>query len=150
MRVPVKGQERECGVLWAEQRGLYTVFYAEVQSECVCRLYAVYESGEAALGIPAPEGDRLSLRVSVPTSRLPQGQLLCGSLRPKDSAWKRFPGGMVGAFRLPEGFVLGRRYRFPWRPGAALPCEALLCFFSYIEEKGFLELTLDENGRPCV
>lgn len=93
MQVPVWEQERNCGSLWAEQRGLYTIFRGEVETDRVSRLYAVFESGETALGIPVPECGKMVLRISVPTSRLPQGKLLRGSLRAKDEMWCRFPGG---------------------------------------------------------
>ena len=151
MQVPVLEQDRTCGKLWAEQRGLYTVFQAEVETEGVSRLYAVFEEGEAALGIPAPEQGRMVLRISVPTSRLPKGKLLRGCLRPKDQSWRRFPGGRVGSVTLPPGSVLGQQYRFPWQPGEQLPSEELMCFFRFIrkEGRGFLELTL-EDGRPVV
>lgn len=150
MQVPVQMGKRSCGCLWAEQRGLYTAFRAEVQAEELSRLFAVFEDGEIALGIPAPEQGRMVLRVSVPTGRLPEGRLLRGCLRPKDSGWTWFPGGTVGGLSLPRGYVMGNRYRFPWSPGEQLPCEPLLCFFRYVEEDQgtFLELRLSDTGVP--
>lgn len=152
MQVPVWEQERNCGSLWAEQRGLYTIFRGEVETDRVSRLYAVFESGETALGIPVPECGKMVLRISVPTSRLPQGKLLRGSLRAKDEMWCRFPGGKVCGALLPPGKRMGNRYRFLWRPGERLACEMLMCFLCYVQEgeQGYFELVLDERGQPCV
>ena len=153
MQVAVLEGDRVRGTLEAEQRGLYTAFRAQVETEEVCRLYGIFEGGEASLGVPAPEDGRMLLRISVPTSRLPEGRLLRGELRTGGNAsWRRFSGGKVGDATLPPGLVRGNTYRFPWRAGDRLPCEEYLCFFHFRQEggRGYLELTLDEKGFPKV
>ncbi len=152
MQVPVFNQEQTCGQLRAEQRGLYTIFRGEVTINQVLRLYAIFEEGELALGIPAPEQGKMVLHMSVPTSRLPRGKLLYGILRSNDSIWTHFPGGKIGNQRFPPGRVKGNRYQFPWQQGEELPCEPLMCFFQYLKDgkQEYLEITLDEQGHPCV
>ncbi len=139
------------GCLTAQQQGLYTVFRGRGRGHDLCRAYAIFEGGELALGIPVPEGEDMLLRASLPTSRLPQGRLLRGELRPKDDPWQSFPGGQVGQAELPSGQVRGGCYRFPWSPEEKLPYGPYLCFFRYVREreKSYLELSLDENGLPC-
>jgi hypothetical protein len=148
MEVPVLRQGQPCGRLWARQQGLYTEFYAQVCHGPVARLYGVFEGGEIALGIPAPEQGSMTLRASLPTSRLPSGRLLRGRLEPK--AWETYPGGRVGQAELPQGLIQGDLYRFPWEPGDPLPWEPLLCFYEYIQQegRGYLQLRLDQQGRP--
>ena len=150
MQVPVLEQERNCGFLRAEQRGLYMMFYGEVDVKQVMRLYAVFEKGELPLGIPVPEQGKMVLRMSLPAGRMPQGRLLRGELRPKDSAWQRFPGGKIGCHFLPPGRVCGNRYQFPWKQGQPLPYEPFLCFYTHVQEGGreYLEVILDEQGNP--
>ena len=147
-----RGTDRACGILQAERQGLYTVFRAQVDTEALCRLYAMYEGGEAVLGIPAPEQGRMSLKISVPNSRLPRGKLLRGCLQVNNPGWRNFPGGSVGRFHLPPGYVQKNVYRFPWRAGERLPCDELLCFYRLVGEgeRTFLELKLDENDLPQV
>ena len=53
MQVAVLEGNRVCGTLEGEQKGLYTAFHAQVETEEVCRLYGIFEGGEASLGIPA-------------------------------------------------------------------------------------------------
>ena len=149
MQVSIFQQGQPCGTLNSQQRGLYTEFYAQVNTEAVAQVHAVFERGEVALGIPAPESGRMCLRISVPTSRLPQGKLLRGELVPREAQWNRYPGGRVGELLLPSGRRRGNHYQFPWKPGQRLPCEALMCFFSVVDA-GYLEVCLDENGNPQV
>ncbi len=152
MRVPVLENETECGTLRTEQRGLYTVFRAEVETTSLCRLLAEYESGEIVLGIPAPEQGKMQLCVSIPTSRLPAGKLLRGTLRAGNDTWTRFTGGHVGPFPFPAGYRKGNIYRFPWKGGDRLPCDELLCFYRLVHERGhsYLEISLNEDKRPTV
>ena len=150
MQVPVMEQETCCGFLRAEQRGLYMVFYGEVELRQVMRLYAVFEQGEIPLGIPVPEQGKMILRMSLPAGRMPQGRLLRGELRPKDAAWQRFSGGRVGNHHLPPGRVRGNRYQFPWKQGQPLPYTPFLCFYQLVGENGreYLEVVLDQQGNP--
>lgn len=153
MQVPVCREGNSCGILSAEEKGLYCCFRARLRSEQISRLYAVFEEGEIPLGIPVPEGRDLTLRISIPISRLPKGPLIRGVLRPLETAnWVQFSGGKVGGQYLPQGLVQGNRYRFPWVPGDPLPCDAFLCFYRYSEEngKGYLELTFDDLEKPMV
>ena len=153
MEAAVLQGEEIRGTITAETKGLYTVFLARVDTEEVCRLYGIFEGGEAALGVPVPEQGKMTLRISVPTGRLPGGKLLRGELRTGEtSPWRTFPGGKRGDAELPPGKVRGRTYRFPWHPGDKLPCEAYFCFFRYVREGSgeYLELTLDEDGYPAV
>ena len=147
MQVSIFQQGQPCGTLNAQQRGLYTEFYAQVDAEGMAKVHAVFEGGETALGIPAPEYGKMCLRINVPTSRLPRGKLLRGELVPRDQQWIRFAGGQVGTVYLPAGRRRGTRYQFPWKPGEKVPCEALMCFFSY-DPAGYLEICLDEQGKP--
>ena len=153
MRVPVCMEGNSCGFLSAVEKGLYCCFRANVQFGQISRLYAVFEEGEIPLGIPVPEDRNLTLRISIPISRLPTGQLIRGELRPLEYAdWVHFPGGKVGGQYLPRGLKQGNRYRFPWVPGDPLPCDAFLCFYRYSEEngKGYLELAFDDGENPVV
>ena len=140
-----------CGSMRAEQRGLYTVFRAEVSSKSLCRLIAEYESGEVSLGVPAPEQGKMRLCASMPTSRLPEGKLLRGVLRTGRSDWTRFSGGAVGSIKLPAGYRNGNTFRFPWNAGDPLPCDALLCFYRLVRDQGcsYLEICLNKNGIPA-
>ena len=149
MQVSIFWQGQPCGTMNCQQRGLYTEFYAQVDTEEVAKVHAVFECGETALGIPAPECGKMCLRISVPTSRLPKGKLLRGELVPRDAQWSRYPGGRVGELVLPSGYRKGNRYRFSWKPGERIPCEALMCFFTW-DKSGYLELCLDEQGKPQV
>jgi hypothetical protein len=150
MEVPVLRQETHCGSLRARQQGLYTEFFAQVSHGPVARLYGVFEGGEVALGVPAPEQGIMTLRASLPTSRLPKGRLLRGKLESK--AWQNFPGGRVGDVILPPGYVQDSVYRFPWSPGDTLPWEPLLCFYQYVSADGqdYLQLCLDRQGKPIL
>ena len=152
MQVTVLWENQPCGSLWAEQRGLYTVFQCEVETDQVCRLCAVYEGGETPLGVPAPERGKMRLCVSIPTGRLPRGKLLRGELRPKHSAWQAYAGGPMGEVTLPPGLKQGDAFRFRWKPGEPLPCPELFCFFRFVREGGrcFLEIRFNEEGRPVV
>lgn len=149
MQVSIFQQGQPCGTLNCQQRGLYTEFYAQVDTEVVAKVHAVFEYGETALGIPAPECGKMCLRISVPTSRLPQGKLLRGELVPREAQWSHYPGGQIGELILPPGRRQGDRWRFSWKPGERLPCEALMCFFT-MEDGGWLEVCLDEDGNPRV
>lgn len=148
MQVPIQDEDGRRGRLQTQQRGLYTVFWAEVQGTELCRVRAVFEGGSVMLGVPAPEGDSLRLTVSIPTGRLPKGRLLRGELVRDAGGWQRFPGGTVGDVRLPPGQRKGTCYRFPWKPGEKLPCDSLMCFYTY--QDGYLEVHLDQQGRPQV
>lgn len=148
MQVPIWDGDNSRGRLQTQQRGLYTVFWAEVSGTELCRVRAVFEGGAVMLGVPAPEGDSLRLTASIPTGRLPKGRLLRGELVREEVGWRRFPGGKVGGVTLPPGQRKDGCYRFPWKPGEKLPCESLMCFFTYRE--GYLEITLDSQGRPQV
>lgn len=117
MRVPVFEQGQSCGELYAEQRGLYTIFRAEIATSGICKIHAVFEQGEVALGVPVPEQGQMVLRISVPTSRLPRGRLMRGIVVQKGTEWSRFPGGRWGELTLPEGRRRDGRYQFPWVPG---------------------------------
>lgn len=136
-------------MLYAEQLGLYTSFRAEVSDMGISKIYAVFEQGEAALGVPTPDEGKLKLRVSVPTSRLPGGKLLHGMLVQRQGEWQDYPGGCVGSLTLPKGKKRGNLYRFPWKPGQRLPCEELMCFFRYVGNN-CLEIELDVRGTPKV
>lgn len=148
MQVPIWNGDTSRGRLQTQQRGLYTVFWAEVSGTELCRVRAVFEGGAVMLGVPAPEGDSLRLTVSIPTGRLPKGKLLRGELVREEGGWKRFPGGMVGNVTLPPGQRKDGCYRFSWKAGEKMPCESLMCFFTYRED--YLEITLDGQGRPQV
>ncbi len=153
MQAAVLRGDQVCGTISAEEKGLYTVFQAQVETEEICRLFGIFEGGEASLGIPAPEQGRMTLRISVPTARLPAGKLLRGELRTGETAaWRRFPGGKRGDAVLPPGQVRGQTYRFPWKPGDRIPAEEYLCFFRFVRDQGrtYLELTLNEKGFPAV
>lgn len=148
MQVPIQDAGNSRGWLQTQQRGLYTVFWAEVHGTELCRVRAVFEGGSVMLGVPAPEGDSLRLTASIPTGRLPKGRLLRGELVREGSGWHRYPGGQVGKLNLPPGQRKGNTYRFPWKPGDKLPCDSLMCFFIYRD--GYLEVILDEAGMPQV
>lgn len=148
MQVPILDGETGCGWLQTQQRGLYTVFWAEVNKAELCRVRAVFEGGGVMLGVPAPEGGSLRICSSLPTMRLPKGRLLRGELVRSGSDWQPYSGGRVGNITLPQGKRKGNCYRFLWVPGERLPCDSLMCFFTYGE--GYLELTLDQQGRPVL
>ena len=149
MEIPVYSENQICGTLRTERKGLYTLFDGTVETDSVCRLVAVFEGGEIPLGIPAPEQGQMRLRVSVPTSRLPEGRLLRAALR-RGTSWERFPGGKLGGVMLPPGYVKEQVYRFPWKPGDRLPCDALMCFFRAFHRENctYLEIKLDSDGAP--
>ncbi|MBQ9270227.1 MAG: hypothetical protein IJ206_12090 [Oscillospiraceae bacterium] len=149
MEIPVYSGDRICGTLRAVQKGLYTVFDSTVETDQVCRIVAVFEGGELPLGVPAPEQGQMRLHVSVPTSRLPKGRLLRAALR-SGSSWERFPGGSLGGNVLPPCYVREHVYRFPWKPGDRLPCDALMCFFRAVHRENctYLEIKLDPDGAP--
>ena len=147
--VTIFSHGQPCGTLSAQQRGLYTEFYAQVDTKAVSKLHAVFEYGETALGIPAPERGGMCLRINVPTSRLPKGKLLRGELIPKDDQWNRYPGGNIGDLTFPPGRRRKNCYQFPWKPGDRLPCEAVFCFFHY-DSVGYLTIDLDDAGMPQV
>jgi hypothetical protein len=149
--VPIYAESRRVGFLSRKRQGLYTQFYGEVNTDTVSRVFAVFTGGECSLGGPAPEKGKMVLRASMPTSRLPEGQLREGRLEPIHSArWETFPGGRLGDVRFPAGFRQKDRLRFLWSPGDPLPAEELLLFYRFIEEGGrtYLELRLDREGRP--
>ena len=152
MQVSVFSDDQPCGMLDVQKRGLYSVFRSEVKESDLCKLYAVFSGGEIALGIPAPEHNKMTLCVSLPTGRLPAGKLLRGVLRPVREGWRPYPGGIIGNLRFPVGCVQGNNYRFPWRSGDQLPCEEVFCFFHYILDKDrvWLEIKLNEDGTPAV
>lgn len=146
MQVPILDGAESRGWLQAQQRGLYTVFWAEVSGSELCRVRAVFEGGGVMLGVPIPEGGSLRICSSLPTTRLPKGRLLRGELVRSSNDWQHFPGGSLGDNLLPPGQRKGNCYRFSWTSGERLPCDSLMCFFTYRE--GCLELTLDQQGRP--
>ena len=140
--------DRPCGVLRAEERGLYTHFTGRMDALGLGRLLGVFEGGRLNLGVPVPAGEGMELRAGIPSRCLPGGRLLRGELVLE--GWEPFPGGRVGDLNLPRGQRRGNSYRFPWKPGERLPCDDLLCFFSYEEQggRGCLRVELDRDGRP--
>jgi hypothetical protein len=149
--VPIYAESQRVGFLSRKRQGLYTQFYGEVNTDTVSRVFAVFTGGECSLGVPAPEQGKMVLRASMPTSRLPEGQLKEGRLESiHPVAWETFPGGMLGGVRFPAGLRQKDRLRFLWSLGEPLPAEELLLFYRYIEEGGrsYLELRLDPEGRP--
>jgi hypothetical protein len=148
MQVSVYEDGAQRGTLQTQERGLYTVFEARVRCQGVCKLYAVYDQGRMALGVPVPDREGLFLRCSLPTGRLPGGMLLRGELLGVQSEWTPYAGGRLGRVTLPPGRRRENVYRFSWQPGEALPCDSLLCFYRY--QDGALELTLDSQGRPQI
>ena len=83
-KVAITLGDETVGTLTAEDAGLYRQFYAEcrrVGTE-VFRLYAVGEWETLALGIPVPDGTRLTLRKRIPRKSADLGLLLRGELRP--------------------------------------------------------------------
>lgn len=151
--VPIYAEGKRVGSLSAERRGLYTQFYGEVTWDTVSRVFAVFTGGECSLGVPVPEHGKMVLRASMPTSRLPGGQLREGRLRPMyEDAWEPFQGGTLGKVRYPAGWRQKDRLRFLWTPGEPVPAEEMLLFYRYTEEEGktYLELRLDPEGRPIL
>ena len=96
MQVPIYDGRQKQGILEACQQGLYTKFTGSLQAQRLCRVYGVFSSGEISLGVPVPEGERLYLRATMPTSRLPKGQLIAGKIVYEGDTWQCFPGGTIG------------------------------------------------------
>ena len=152
MEVPVYDSEGQCGLLQAVEQGLYTRFTSRVDTDDICRLSGIFEQGEINLGVPVPDGNRMCARISIPTHCLPQGRLLRGQLQHLLKDWHPYPGGKLGDLTLPAGQKNGHIYRFPWKEGAIIPCETLLCFFEYIQEDNqtWLQIQLSDQGIPQV
>lgn len=150
MQCDIIANGRKTGVLKAERQGLYTRFYGEVNTKDITKVYAVFEGGECALGIPVPEKGKMVLRVSMPTAKLPKGKLLSGYLPSEDSVWQPFPGGTLAGVCYPEGMKNGNALRFPWHVGEKLPAEEVLLFYRYREQEGCLELRLEPDGTVDI
>lgn len=150
MQVPIMSGTKRTGTLEACQQGLYTKFTGRLQADGLCRVYGVFSGGEISLGIPVPEGERLYLRATMPTSQLPKGQLLSGKIVYEKERWQPFPGGTIGGVCYPAGEKKGHTLRFCWKVGEPLPADEVCCFYAYREMQGrsYLLLRLDENGVP--
>ncbi len=151
MQVPIFDGTQQAGTLETCRQGLYTKFSGSLQANNLCRVYGVFSGGEISLGIPVPEGDRLYLRATLPTSRLPNGQLISGKIVYEGDVWRHFPGGTIGGVCYPVGEKKGDWLRFPWKVGDPLPADEVCCFYEYREMQGksYLILRLDEKGTPC-
>lgn len=152
MEVPIFLGEEKRGMLRAEQKGLYTHFYGQVQEKELCRVYGVFSGGECSLGVPVPEQGKLILRAAMPTTRLPSGRLLSGRLQLRGEGFLPFSGGEIGGVHYPKGLRKGNTLRFPWKVGQRLPAEEMLCFYHMVMENRtyYLELKLREDGTPEV
>lgn len=153
MQCDIFAGEEKIGVLQSERQGLYTRFCGILKSVGVTRLYGVFEQGECALGIPVPEQGKLVLRTSVPTARLPGGQLLRGQVDWEEqgqSHWEYFPGGVIRGIRYPAGQMQGSRLRFLWHHGEPFPNEEVLLFYALVSENGrtYLEIGTEKLGEP--
>ena len=150
MQVPIYDGRQKQGILEACQQGLYTKFTGSLQAQRLCRVYGVFSGGEISLGIPVPEGERLYLRATMPTSRLPKGQLISGKIVYEGDTWQCFPGGTIGGVCYPAGERRGDCLRFRWKVGDPLPADEVCCFYAYreVQGKSYLLLHLDENGVP--
>lgn len=100
------------------------------------------------MGVPVPEQGKMVLRASMPTSRLPKGQLLRGEL--EEQGWRSFSGGVLAGVAYPAGLRKRDKLRFPWKMGEKLPAEEVMLLFSYVEEEGksYLELCLNPDDSP--
>jgi hypothetical protein len=151
--VPIYAEGQRVGFLSQKRQGLYTQFYGEVTTDTVVRVFAVFAGGECSLGVPVPEQGKMVLRASMPTSRLPSGQLREGRLLPMYSEpWEPFQGGTVGQTKYPAGWRQKDRLRFLWAPGQPLPADEMLLFYRFVKEgnKTYLELRLHPNGSPIL
>lgn len=151
MQVPIFYGTQQVGTLEAYQQGLYTKFSGSLRANDLCRVYGVFSGGEISLGIPVPDGDRLRVRATMPTSRLPGGMLRSGRIVYEKDMWQPFSGGTIGGVCYPAGEKKGDAMRFRWKVGDPLPADEMCCFYEYLEMqgKGYLILRLDENGVPC-
>lgn len=151
MQVPVFDGTQQVGTLEVCREGLYTKFSGNLRANDLCRVYGVFSGGEISLGIPVPEVDRLHLRATMPTSRLPKGQLISGKIIYEGDVWQPFPGGTIGGVCYPAGEKKRDCLRFLWKVGDPLPVDEVCCFYEYreMQEKSYLVLRLDENGAPC-
>ena len=151
MQVPIFDGTQQAGTLETCRQGLYTKFSGSLRANDLCRVYAVFTGGEISLGIPVPEGDRLYLRATMPTSRLPNGVLRSGRIVYEKDMWQPFSGGKIGGVCYPGGEKKEDCLRFLWKVGDPLPADEVCCFYEYREMQGksYLLLRLDENGAPC-
>ena len=152
MQVPIFLGKQKRGVLEACQQGLYTRFDGTMQADGICRVYGVFSGGEISLGIPVPEGERFRVHAAYPSSRLPQGKLLCGKIVAESDGWQPFDGGTIGGVCYPAGERKGNCLRFCWKVGDPLPADPVCCFYRYKEAGGntYLELQLGEDGKPAI
>lgn len=152
MQVPIFSGTQQVGTLETCRQGLYTKFSGMLRANELCRVYAVFSGGEISLGIPVPDGDRMRVRSTMPTSRLPSGSLTAGKLVYEKNMWQPFSGGTIGGVWYPAGEKKENRLRFPWRMGEPLPADEVCCFYRYKEIGGktYLELTLTADGTPAI
>lgn len=152
MQVTIYLEKESVGELNTESRGLYTHFFGRMKMMPLVRVQAVFESGSCDLGYPVPDQESLIIRTSMPTSRLPKGKLLHGSVfLPQDqSPWQPCDNLCMNGRVFPYCYQNGRLLRFPWRCGEALPAEDLFCFLRFVpeKEKTYIELRLDAHGNP--
>ena len=150
MEVTIYRGEIPCGKLRCEIRGLYTYFYGEIQGDDLAKVTACFQDGTVELGVPVPEEESLRLHRSIPTARLPQGELLKAQFGTFD-AWTPWPGGEIRGITYPPGMKKGDRIRIPWQVGGEiLPMEPLLLYhYVCVQGESYLELTLDSQGCPC-
>lgn len=152
MQVPIFSGTQQVGTLETCRQGLYTKFSGTLRANELCRVYAVFSGDEISLGIPVPDGDRMRVRSTMPTNRLPTGNLTAGRLVYEKNMWQPFSGGTIGCVRYPAGERKENRLRFPWRMGEPLPADEVCCFYRYREIGGktYLELTLTADGTPAI
>lgn len=148
MRCDILAGTKRIGFLQAERQGLYTRFYGCLETKRLTKLYAVFEGGQWGLGIPVPEGNKLVLRTSVPTTSLPQGKLLCGRIPEELPEWECFQGGEIEGVSYPEGLRKGGTLRFRWSPETAVPAPEVILFYKLVYQDGttYLELTPEDYG----
>lgn len=147
MQCDILSAGKKVGFLSAQRQGLYTRFYGEVETKEVVKIYAVFDKGVCALGIPVPEKGKMVLRVSLPSGKLPGGGLLYGQLHDGGEQWEYFSGGVLGGILYPEGLRNGMCLSFPWNVGQKLPAEEAMLFYEYCPEGGHIRLKLDQDGN---
>ena len=64
----------------------------------------------------------------------------------------KWEGGVVGEIRFPPCFRNGNVIRIPWRVGDPIEPMEPLVLYRYVcrEGNGFLELTLNKQGKPTI